>query len=217
MFSSNAFHPLELLEKLELFRSDVNLEKHTLCNNDINLVLSRFNTLNINDCTVSELNREILYPFKSLKVLRIVNSDVKNITLDVFEDLHSIETLFIKTSNIDPFDPTLILKMTNLKYLGLHDIYTKTKIDYSIFKNLPNLERICFDMLVYKDLDFDDFPKLKIVEFVPHGNTQEYKHYFKETPLVANEITKKIYALSEKGITVKMEIYEEKRHFSNKE
>lgn len=210
----DALEPLENLQTLKIFRSDVDFKNPTSDENTtVREILHHFETLDLTDSTVTYLSRDILYPFKNLKVLRIINTDIRHITTDVFADLDNIETFFVKTTNIEPFDPSLILKMKSLKHLALHDIYTKSKIDHSIFKNLPNLEIIFFDLLAYKDLDFDSFVKLKTVQYAIHENTQEFQYIFKENKWLYDEALEKLYALGAKNITIESQIFEGKRHF----
>lgn len=211
--TSDALTSLEELETFATFRSNVNFENFATDNNDDKPgLLPHFKTFHIFDSTISHLNRNVLHPFRTLKVLLIVNTDIKNFSLDVFEDLDNLEKLLIKTSTIKPFDPKKIVKLNTLRYLGLHDIYTQSKIDYNSFKNLPHLETIFFDLLAYRELDFNGFVNLKTIEYCIDGTSQEMLNFFqKDQSDVFNQLLDKLHQLP--NIKVERKIYEEKRHF----
>lgn len=159
----NAFSNLQNLEKINFINSSIFANQVQPINRKKG-TLTRFKELSFRNTFVSGLNRNTLLDFSCITKLEFINSEVCDILSDVFYDLGSITELTIRSTEILNFDFSQIIKLKSLKRLTLYDIKTNSKIDYNLFRWLPNLETILFDASVYRDLNLDDFPKLNRCE-----------------------------------------------------
>lgn len=189
-----AFSKLNNLEITEFRRSRVEIDK-SYKNTNKN-ILTHFRELGFYNTFVSGLNRNSFNGFKYLNKLIFDKCEVCDISKDAFYDLNSITYLSIKSTEILDFDFSQILKLKSLRYLVLYDLKTNSKIDYNLFKNLPNLESILFDPWVYKDLDLEAFPKLKKCEVGVPDVEDEEEELIEDAVLLA--VLQKLYALKQK-------------------
>lgn len=194
---SDSFSTLKSLEYLGYFNTHVNFEAPSERNSLERMPLSEFKELRFYLSYVTRLSKDDLRDFSAVEKLVIDNCEIIDFHSDVFDNLVNIKQLIIKSSSLEDFDFTKIVRLKTLKYLALHDVYTNNKIDYNLYKELPNLETILFDTLAYKDLDFENFPSLKLVE-VGLGNTQESEKL--KPNAVSNPIQTRIESLRAKGI-----------------
>lgn len=155
----DSFFSLSNLEVLEFSNSRLNIESTTTI--ATRPYCQHFRELRFLKSVVSGLCRSSFYGLRSLSKLEFEGTEIKSISFDAFDDLQSITYLSIKSSTILDFDFTQILKLKSLKYLAITGIKTNAVIDYSIFKQLPNLEDVLFDSDVYNYLDLKKFPRLK--------------------------------------------------------
>lgn len=101
--------------------------------------------------------------FSSLNTLTFDSCRITKIDLDAFDDMKSLSELRFMDCEIGYLDCKSFLKLSSLKFVSFHSNVVNGDIDYEIFKNLPQLENIFFDINVYKDMDFSGYPKLKTV------------------------------------------------------
>lgn len=183
---------LDNLERLIFKNTRVNIDKtYNIKKNKRNL-LTHFRELSFYNSYVSGLNRQTFQGLRFLEKLVFENSEVCDISSDAFYDLQSITHLTIKSTTILDFDFSQIVKLKSLKYLALYDIRTNSKIDYSLLKNLPNLETLLLDASAYRDLDCEGFAKLKRCE-VGLRDTEEYEELEYDAVLV--EVLRKLQDL----------------------
>lgn len=196
----DSFSLLKKLVAIGFSKSEVKFEKPLEDDAPNRSPLLNFKELQFQLTNVSGLNRDALYDLRFLNKLVFTNCEIHDISSDVFDGLEKITHLEMKTVKIDDFDFSRILQLKSLEYLALHDLDTSSEIDYNIFKALPNLKTILFDTLVYKDLDFDNFSKLKTVE-IGVGETKEDKKLHEDG--LFGTIMDRIEALQAKGIKSK--------------
>lgn len=172
-----AFSKLEHLESLQIIDSRINVGQ-SLTKTKPNL-LTHFRALSFFNSFVADLIRNSFYELRFLQRLVFENSEVCNVSSNAFYDLKSITHLSIISTEMLDFDFSQILKLKSLRYLALYDVRTNRKIDYNLFKYLPNLETVLFDPWVYNDLDFEVFPRLSRcligVREVADSEVREYK------------------------------------------
>lgn len=188
-----AFSKLDDLESLRFIDSRIYVEKSPF-KLQPNL-LTHFRVLSFYNSFVADLNRNSFYELRFLRKLVFENSEVCNISSNALYDLKRITHLSIISTEILDFDFSQILKLKSLRYLALYDVRTNYKIDYNLFKYLPNLETVLFDPWVYRDLDFDVFPRLnRCLIGVRKVDNSEIREY--EALLAA--VVKKLDALKKK-------------------
>lgn len=94
----------------------------------------------------------------------LTSCQIRKIDPSGFDGLINLAELRITECTIRELHTDSFLKLSNLQLLTFNLNNVQPPVDYSIFKNLPSLEKIFFDLEVYQELDFTEFPKLKSVK-----------------------------------------------------
>lgn len=140
-----------------LFVSDLNF-----LNNQAFNKLEELESLSLESCKIL-LNQDIFLNKQNLKYLKLSNCRI-TILPDTFDTVSGLEDLDISNCTLRGFNSSTILKLTGLKRLALINNEVDSEIDYELFGSLPALETILFNKIIYNNIDFEKYPKLKTVQ-----------------------------------------------------
>lgn len=168
---------LNKLESLDVRRSIFPIQKNSFTGSNLQQIslsdldvdieylheLKTLTNITFNNCTLSLLNAGVFADFSSLQYLTFKSCQIMKIDPKAFDSLMNIEYLTIAECNIDYINFDSFLQLTSLKSLTFYGNKLNCDANYDVFKRLTALEEILFDLDVYKQTDFSEYPNLKTV------------------------------------------------------
>lgn len=185
--SDNSFATLNELKSLDIRSSKFPIEVNTFADcklkslylSDLDIKLETLSHLKFieditfTNCNFSAITKDSFSSFVSLNTLTFSSCKIKKIDGDTFDELGHLVELRISDCSIDELNCDSFLKLTSLQYLTLQANSVKQQINYEIFKKLPLLENIFFDLDIYQHLDFSEYSKLKVVRIGFNNENEE--------------------------------------------
>lgn len=132
---------------------------------NIFISLQNLEQLTLEKCNLGNVSQETFSGLEKVTYLRISECEISDLSEDAFEPLKNLDMLIVSENKIGNLNWDAFLTLDNVTDLSFCDNSFDSTVNYDIFKKLPKLETIHFEMEVYKDLDFDGFPALKKVNF----------------------------------------------------
>lgn len=192
--ANNSFDVLNNFKSLDVRESTFPFEKNSFSNCTLNSIhlsdlevklenlseLKYLEEMTFTNCTFTIINKNTLSNFPVLKTLAFYSCQINKIDLSAFDNLqHLIELRFIECE-IEFLDSNSFSKLTSLQYLSFQANNTKSDVNYDVFKKLPSLENIFFDLDIYKSLDFSHYSKLGTVR-IGYGNDEKVDEELRNT------------------------------------
>lgn len=157
--------------------ADCKLKSLYLTDLEINLEnlsqLKYVEDITFTNCKFSIIKKDVFSSMVSLNTLTFSSCEINIIDVNAFDDISKLVELRFSDCTIDELNCNSFLKLTSLQHLTLQGSTFKQHVNYNIFKNLPLLESIFFDLNVYKDLDFSGYLKLKTVRIGFNDENEE--------------------------------------------
>lgn len=139
------------------------------------LYLQTLEDINFTNCIFSTINNNMLSGFVNLNTVSFMSCKINKIDHDAFNDLKNLVEIRFMECNINSLDCEAFSKLTSLKCLSFHANTVNSNVNYEVFKQLPSLENIFFDLDTYKNMNFSGYSKLRTVRlgFCDDSNTLE--------------------------------------------
>ncbi|XP_030747375.1 probable disease resistance protein RPP1 [Sitophilus oryzae] len=163
-------------------------------------------------CKASDLiiAEESFLGLNNLHYLYIQNCSVEVINAKAFVNLKSLKYLFMTKNIIKQFSVEAILALKSLNNLVLYDNQSEEskplEINYQEFENLPQLQTLCFQDVVLKNLDLTKFTNLKNIQLVIGQSNNEIVDYLNEKNIDIEWISDSNFVEDNEDINLKQNI-----------
>lgn len=126
--------------------------------------------------------------------LKLDHNEIDMILPDTFWDLHSLQWLSIRNNRLKALTDNLILRLPNLKWFTVDNNFISVLHD-NLFSRNPDLELISMkdNQLKEVSFDFQNFNKLRFVDFEGNKCINSSVQWKRVEALVFNQIQKDIY------------------------